>query len=207
VSALFGKKLGMTSVFDDTGVQIPCTVIEAGPCSVLKVKSTETDGYSAVQVGYEDIPERKSNKPLKGIFKKAGVAPKRYIREIRVVGAVVHKPGDTIDVSVFAPGDTVAVTGVTKGKGFQGAMRRHGFSGAQRTHGQSDRQRAPGSVGSSSYPSRVYKGMRMAGRMGGANLTVRNLRVVKVIPESNLLLIRGAVPGAVNGFVKITKIK
>jgi large subunit ribosomal protein L3 len=197
----------MTSIFDESGVQIPCTVIEAGPCSVIRVRSSESDGYAALQVGYENIHDRKINKPLRGIFGKAGVEPKRYIREIRVQGEVTNKAGDTLDVSIFTVGDIVAITGVTKGKGFQGAMRRHGFSGAQRTHGQSDRMRAPGSVGSSSYPSRVYKGMKMAGRMGGGNLTVRNLRVVKIIPESNLLLVRGAVPGAVNGLVKITKIK
>ncbi len=207
VSAIFGKKLGMTSFYDETGIQTPCTVIEAGPCSVLQVKKMETDGYTAIQVGFEEMPARNVAKPQKSRFAKAGVTPKRYVKEIRLEGETGHKTGDTIDVSVFEAGDVVAVTGVTKGKGFQGTVKRHGFGGGVRTHGQSDRLRAPGSVGSSSYPSRVYKGMRMAGRMGGANLTVRNLKVVKVIPESNLLLIRGAVPGAINGLVKIKKIK
>jgi large subunit ribosomal protein L3 len=198
----------MTSLYTDAGVQIPCTVIEAGPCTVVQVKTKDNDGYSALQIGFVDIVDRKVSKPGHGHFKKAGVKPKRHLREVRLDEAETDKKaGDTIDVSVFETGDSVSVTGITKGKGFQGGVKRHGFGGGVRTHGQSDRQRAPGSVGSSSYPSRVFKGMRMAGRMGGGRLTVRNLKVVKVIPESNLLLLQGAVPGAINGLVKISKIK
>lgn len=206
-AVLLGKKLGMTSIFDETGAQIPCTVVEAGPCTVTQVKTTENDGYDALQIGYEDIPEKKISKPLVGHFKNAKVKVKRYLEEIRIEGDGAHKKkvGDTIDVSVFTPGDSVSISGVTKGKGFQGSVKRHGFKGGVRTHGQSDRLRAPGSVGSSSYPSRVFKGIRMAGRMGGKNLTVRNLKIVKVLPESNLVLIKGAVPGSINGLVKISK--
>jgi len=196
----------MTSIFDETGTQIPCTVVEAGPCTVIQVKTRDNDGYDALQIGYEDIPDKKVTKPLSGHFKKANVKAKRHLEEVRLEGDGTDKKiGDTIDVSIFAAGDSVSVSGVTKGKGFQGSVRRHGFGGGVRTHGQSDRLRAPGSIGSSSYPSRVFKGMRMAGRMGGNNLTVRNLKIVKVIPESNLVLIKGAVPGSINGLVKITK--
>ncbi len=204
---LLGRKLGMTSIFDDNGLQIPCTVVEAGPCTVVQVKTSENDGYDALQIGYEDLPQKKVRKPLQGHYKKANVKPKRRLEEVRLKSDTIDKKiGDTIDVSVFEAGDSVSVTGVTKGKGFQGTVKRHGFAGGVRTHGQSDRLRAPGSVGSSSYPSRVFKGIRMAGRMGGKKLTVRNLKVVKVIPESNLVLIRGAVPGSINGLVRITKI-
>jgi large subunit ribosomal protein L3 len=206
-AVLLGKKLGMTSIFDDAGVQIPCTVVEAGPCTVIQVKTRENDGYNALQIGYEEVPERKVSKPVLGHFNKAKVKPMRRLEEIRLEDhGTDKKVGDTLDVTLFQTGDTVSVSGVTKGKGFQGGVRRHGFGGGVRTHGQSDRLRAPGSVGSSSYPSRVFKGMRMAGRMGGDKLTVRNLTVVKVIPESNLVLIKGAVPGAINGLVKITKL-
>jgi len=196
----------MTSIFDETGAQIPCTVVEAGPCTVIQVKTKENDGYDALQIGYEDIPEKRVTKPLSGHFKKANIKTKRHLEEVRIEdGGADKKIGDTIDVTVFAAGDSVSVSGVTKGKGFQGAIKRHGFRGGVRTHGQSDRLRAPGSVGSSSYPSRVFKGMKMAGRMGGNNLTVRNLQIVKVIPESNLVLIKGAVPGSINGLVRISK--
>lgn len=196
----------MTSLYDDAGAQIPCTVIEAGPCTVVQVKTKENDGYDALQIGFEDIADRKVVKPLKGHFQKAKVKPKRHVREVRLKDASgVKKVGETIDVTVFSIGDSVSVTGITKGKGFQGGVRRHGFGGGVRTHGQSDRLRAPGSIGSSSFPSRVFKGMRMAGRMGGKQLTVRNLKVVKIVPESNLLLVKGAVPGSINSLVKITK--
>lgn len=196
----------MTSVFDDTGAQIPCTVVEAGPCTVVQVKTKDNDGYNALQIGYDEVTERKVTKPQLGHYKKANVKPMRRLEEVRIEGDETDKKvGDTIDVSVFAAGDAVSVTGITKGKGFQGTVKRHGFSGGVRTHGQSDRLRAPGSVGQSSYPSRVFKGIRMAGRMGGNKLTVHNLTVVKVIPESNLVLIRGAVPGSINGLVRITK--
>jgi large subunit ribosomal protein L3 len=203
---LLGKKLGMTSVFDDAGAQIPCTVVEAGPCTVVQVKTKDNDGYDALQVGYGEVVERKVTKPQLGHFKKANVKPVRRLEEIRLEGNVADKKvGDTIDVTVFSAGDSVSVSGTTKGKGFQGTVKRHGFGGGVRTHGQSDRLRAPGSVGQSSYPSRVFKGIRMAGRMGGKKFTVHNLTVVKVIPESNLVLIKGAVPGSINGLVRITK--
>jgi len=206
-AVLLGRKLGMTSIFDDTGEQIPCTVIEAGPCTVVQVKTKENDGYNALQIGFEDIPARKVTKPVKGHFEKSKIKLKRHLQEVRIdTGEVDKKVGETIDVSTFEPGDKIAVTGVTKGKGFQGTVKRHGFSGGVRTHGQSDRLRAPGSIGQSSYPSRVFKGIRMAGRMGGKKITIRNLKVVKIIPETNLILIEGAVPGSINGLVKITKL-
>lgn len=206
MNGLLGKKLGMTSIFDDAGQVIPCTVIEAGPCVVTQIKTKEHDGYEAVQVGFEPKPERLVTKPLRGHFLKAGAKPLRFVREFRSNGVSELQPGQEIKVTaVFAKGDTVSVIGTSKGKGFQGVVRRHHFGGGFRTHGQSDRERAPGSIGSSSHPSRVFKGMRMAGRMGGEQVTVRNLKVVGVIPDSNLLLIRGSVPGAINGYVEIYK--
>lgn len=206
MNGLLGKKLGMTSVFDDAGHVIPCTVIEAGPCVVTQIKTKERDGYEAVQLGFGVKPDRLVNKPLKGHFAKANAKPARIVREFRGNGASDLQPGQEIKVAtVFTKGDTVSVIGKSKGRGFQGVVKRHHFGGGFRTHGQSDRERAPGSVGSSSHPSRVFKGMRMAGRMGGEQVTVRNLKVVGIIPDSNLLLIRGSVPGAINGFVEIYK--
>lgn len=207
MNGLLGKKLGMTSVFDDAGQVIPCTVIEAGPCFVTQIKTKARDGYEAVQVGFETKPERLVTKPLKGHFGKANAKPMRIVREFRGNGVSELQPGQEIKVTaVFAKGDTVSVIGTSKGRGFQGVVKRHHFGGGFRTHGQSDRERAPGSIGSSSHPSRVFKGMRMAGRMGGEQVTVRNLKVVGIIPDSNLLLIRGSVPGAINGYVEIHKI-
>ena len=206
MNGLLGKKLGMTSVFDDAGQVVPCTVIEAGPCFVTQIKTKERDGYEAVQVGFESKPPRLITTPLKGHFAKANVKPTRIVREFRGNAVSELQPGQEIKVtSVFAKGDMVSVIGTSKGRGFQGVVKRHHFGGGFRTHGQSDRERAPGSIGSSSHPSRVFKGMRMAGRMGGERVTVRNLRVVGVIPDSNLLLIRGSVPGAINGYVEIHK--
>ncbi|HCV44183.1 MAG TPA: 50S ribosomal protein L3 [Bacteroidetes bacterium] len=207
MNGLLGKKLGMTSVFDDAGQVIPCTVIEAGPCFVTQIKTKSRDGYEAVQVGFDTKPERLVTKPLKGHFGKANAKPMRIVREFRENGVSELQPGQEIKVtSVFTKGDTVSVIGTSKGRGFQGVVKRHHFGGGFRTHGQSDRERAPGSIGSSSHPSRVFKGMRMAGRMGGEQVTVRNLKVVGIIPDSNLLLIRGSVPGAINGYVEIHKI-
>jgi large subunit ribosomal protein L3 len=198
----------MTSIFDDVGQVIPCTVIEAGPCFVTHVKTLARDGYTAVQLGFESRKEKRVARPQGGHFKKAGVKPLRILREFRGDGAEEFQPGQEIRVDkVFAKGDVVSVIGTSKGRGFQGVVKRHHFGGGFRTHGQSDRERAPGSIGSSSYPSRVFKGMLMAGRMGGEQVTVRNLRVVGVIPDSNLLLIRGSVPGAVNGYLEIRKNK
>jgi large subunit ribosomal protein L3 len=198
----------MTSIFDDAGQVIPCTVIEAGPCFVTQVKTSARDGYTAVQLGFEPRKEKQVNRPRGGHFKKAGVKPLRILREFRGDGAEEFQPGQEIRVDkVFTKGDVVSVVGTSKGRGFQGVVKRHHFGGGFRTHGQSDRERAPGSIGSSSHPSRVFKGMLMAGRMGGERVTVRNLRVVGVIPDSNLLLIRGSVPGAVNGYLEIRKNK
>lgn len=207
MTGLLGKKIGMTSIFDESGQVIPCTVIEAGPCYVTQVKTKERDGYEAVQLGFEEKKERLVNKPLKGHFARANTKPMRIVREFRGNGISDLQPGQQIKVeNVFATGDLVSVVGTSKGRGFQGVVKRHHFGGGSRTHGQSDRERAPGSIGSSSFPSRVLKGMRMAGRMGGTRVTVRNLKVVGVIPDSNLLLVKGSVPGAVNGYVEIHKV-
>ncbi len=206
MNGILGKKLGMTSIFDETGQVIPCTVIEAGPCTVTQIKTKDRDGYQAVQLGFDQKPERLVNRPDRGRFAKANAKPVRLVREFRGDGTVELQPGQTVTVDkVFAKGDTVAVIGTSKGRGFQGVVKRHHFGGGFRTHGQSDRERAPGSIGSSSYPSRVFKGMRMAGRMGGERVTVRNLKVVGVIADSNILLIKGSVPGAVNGYLEIHK--
>jgi len=208
MTGLLGKKLGMTSIFDETGQVIPCTVIEAGPCYVTQIKTRERDGYEAIQLGFDAKRERLVTRPLTGHFAKAGVKPARLVREFRGNGMAELQPGQEIKVdSVFAKGDFVKVVGTSKGRGFQGVVKRHHFGGGFRTHGQSDRERAPGSIGSSSYPSRVFKGQRMAGRMGGERVTVSNLKVVGVIPDSNLLLIKGSVPGAINGYLEIHKVK
>ncbi len=207
MTGLLGKKLGMTSIFDEHGQVIPCTVIEAGPCFVTQIKTKERDGYEAVQLGFETKKERLVNKAQIGHFTKANVKPVRFVREFRGNGVSEVQPGQEIRVdAVFAKGDTVAVIGTSKGRGFQGVVKRHHFGGGSRTHGQSDRERAPGSIGSSSHPSRVFKGQRMAGRMGGEQVTVRNLKIVGVIADSNLLLIKGSVPGAVNGYLEIHKL-
>jgi large subunit ribosomal protein L3 len=203
MSGIIGKKIGMTSVFDDEGKHIPCTVIEAGPCVVTQVKTLEKDGYSAVQLAYDDMKEKSSNKPLLGHFKKAKTTPKRKLAEFHDFRQEV-KLGDTVTVEMLKDDVWLDITGVSKGKGFQGVVKRHGFSGVgQASHGQHNRERAPGSIGSSSYPSRVFKGMRMAGRMGGTNVMMISLRVVKLIPESNLLLVEGSVPGAKGSYLII----
>jgi len=207
VSGILGKKIGMTSVFDDNGISVPCTVIEAGPCFVTQIKTKDKDGYDSVQLGYDEKADRLVNQPLKGHFAKAGAKALRLLREFRNFNGVKFELGQELRVdTVFAQGDTVDVSARSKGKGFQGVVRRHHFAGVgSQTHGQSDRQRAPGSIGGSSYPSRVFKGMRMAGRMGFDNVTVRNLTVLKIIPESNLILVKGSIPGAKNTYVTITK--
>ena len=202
---LLGKKIGMTSVFGADGKNIPCTVIEAGPCVVTQLKTVEKDGYEAVQVGFQPKTEKHTNKAEMGHFKAAGVQPMAHLAEFDGFGQEV-KLGDTITVDLFKENTFVDVIGTSKGKGFQGVVKRHGFGGVgQRTHGQDDRLRAPGSVGASSYPSRVFPGMRMAGRMGGDRVTMQNLQVLKVIPEYNLLLVKGSVPGAKNSIVIINK--
>jgi large subunit ribosomal protein L3 len=196
----------MTSIFDEKGASIPCTVIEAGPCFVTQIKTKDRDGYDALQVGFVDKKEKRVNRPMAGHFKKSGVTAKRLVKEFRGVDVSKYQVGAEVSVgTVFSKGDVVSVIGTSKGRGFQGVVKRHHFGGGFRTHGQSDRERAPGSIGSSSYPSRVFKGMRMAGRMGGTRVTVKNLQVVGIIPESNIILIMGSVPGYNNSFVEIQK--
>jgi large subunit ribosomal protein L3 len=202
---LIGKKIGMTSVFDEEGKTIPCTVIEVGPCTVTQIKTVEKDGYRAVQLAYDDKKEKHTTKAMIGHFTKAKATPKRKIIELK--GFVKDwKPGDVITVDYFNDDTWLDVSGLTKGKGFQGVVKRHGFGGVGFvSHGQHNRQRAPGSVGASSYPSRVLKGMRMAGRTGGNKNKQINLRVVRIIPEENLLLLKGSVPGSKGSYLIIEK--
>ncbi|GIV57413.1 MAG: 50S ribosomal protein L3 [Rhodothermaceae bacterium] len=203
---MIGKKLGMTSVFDAAGNQLACTVIEVAPNVVTQVKTRETDGYDAVQLGYGEKKAKRTTKAMLGHFEAAGTTPKRVLKEFRDFALDVSL-GDEVRVAdLFAEGERVDVAGVSKGKGFQGVVKRHGFGGVgMQTHGQHNRQRAPGSIGASSFPSRVWKGMRMAGRMGNARVKTKNLRVVRVLPEQNLILVQGAVPGPRGGFVEIYK--
>ena len=202
---LLGKKIGMTSVFSADGKNVPCTVIEVGPCVVTQVKTVETDGYDALQLGFEDKKEKHTTCPMQGHFKKAGVTPKRHLAEFKGFDGE-YKLGDTISVDLFTESDFVDIAGTSKGKGFQGVVKRHGFGGVgQATHGQHNRQRKPGSLGASSYPSRVFPGKRLPGQMGGEQVKVLNLRVLKVIPESNLLLVKGSIPGAKGAYLTIEK--
>lgn len=205
MSGLLGKKIGMTSLFDEDGKNIPCTVIEAGPCVVTQVKTEENEGYNSVQLGFEDKKEKNVSAPLKGHFKKAGVSPKRYIKEFQ--GFENKKVGDVITaVDVLEEGEWVSVSGTSKGKGFQGVVKRHGFGGVGgQTHGQHNRLRAPGSLGAASTPSRVFKGMRMAGRTGGNKVLIENLKVMKIFADKNLVVVKGAVPGAKGSLVIIEK--
>ena len=203
MSGLIGRKIGMTSIFDENGKNIPCTVIEAGPCVVTQVRTKEVDGYEALQLGFDD--KKKANKADQGHAKKAGTAAKRRVVEFQGFEEE-YKLGDTITVEHFEEGEFVDVSGTSKGKGFQGVVKRHGFGGVgQATHGQHNRLRAPGSIGAASYPARVFKGMRMAGQMGNEKVKVQNLRVLKVVPEKNLLVVKGAVPGHKNAYVTIEK--
>ena len=205
MSGLIGKKIGMTSLFDENGKNIPCTVIEAGPCVVTQVRTNEVDGYEALQLGFDDKAEKRATKATVGHFKKAGTSPKYKVVEFQGFEEE-YKLGDSITVEYFTEGEFVDVSGTSKGKGFQGVVKRHGFGGVgQATHGQHNRLRAPGSIGAASYPARVFKGMRMAGRMGGDQVTVQNLRVVKVLPEKNVLVVKGCVPGHKNAYVTIEK--
>ena len=205
MSGLIGKKIGMTSIFDENGKNIPCTVIEAGPCVVTQVRTKAVDGYEAFQLGFDDKTEKHATKAAVGHFKKAGTSAKKKVVEFQDF-ETEFKLGDLVTVDQFNEGEFVDVQGVSKGKGFQGVVKRHGFGGVgQATHGQHNRLRAPGSVGASSYPSRVFKGMRMAGRMGGDNVTIQNLRVLKVVADKNLLLVKGCVPGHKNSYVIIQK--
>jgi large subunit ribosomal protein L3 len=203
---IIGKKVGMTSVYSAAGKNIPCTVIEAGPCVVTQVKTLEKDGYVAVQIAFGEKREKNTTQPMKGHFKKAGTTPKRFLAEFNGFESEV-KLGDVITLDkVFTEGENVGVVGTTKGKGFQGVVKRHGFAGVgEATHGQHNRLRAPGSLGASSDPSRVFKGMRMAGRTGGNRRTVENLQIVKLLPEENLIIVKGAVPGFNGATVYIVK--
>ncbi len=202
VKGLLGTKLGMTQIFDDTRA-VPVTVIKAGPCYVAQVKTVERDGYEAIQLAHLEIPERKVNKPLRGHFEKHGVRPTRYLVELRTPDAASYRPGQELRADLFAAGERVDVVGVSKGKGFAGVMKRHGFGGLAGSHGTERKHRSPGSIGACATPSRVFKGMRMAGHMGNERVTVLNLQVVQVDPERNLLLVKGAVPGPVGGLVMV----
>jgi large subunit ribosomal protein L3 len=205
MSGIIGKKIGMTSIFSANGKYIPCTVIEAGPCVVTQVKTLEKDGYASVQLGFEEKKEKHTSSAMQGHFKKASTTPKRKIVEFKHF-ETEKTLGEVVNVELFVEGDFVDVVGTSKGKGFQGVVKRHGFSGVGgSTHGQHDRQRAPGSLGASSWPSRVFKGMRMAGRLGGDRVKVQNLEVVKVIAEKNLLIVKGSIAGAKGSFVTIEK--
>ncbi|TXD82303.1 50S ribosomal protein L3 [Subsaximicrobium wynnwilliamsii] len=205
MSGLIGKKIGMTSIFDENGKNIPCTVIEAGPCVVTQVRTEEVDGYSALQLGFDDKTEKSATKAELGHAKKAGASVKRKVVEFQGFEGE-FKLGDAITVDHFIEGEFVDIAGTSKGKGFQGVVKRHGFGGVgQATHGQHNRLRAPGSIGAASYPARVFKGMKMAGRMGGERVNVENLRVYKVVPEKNLLVVKGCVPGHNNSYVIIQK--
>lgn len=207
MSGLIGKKIGMTGIYDANGKNVPCTVLEAGPCVVTQVMTKEKNGYEAIQLAYEDKKESQTNKPLKGHFAKAGTSPKKIIREFTRFEEGNRKQfGDLVTVEAFIEGEFVDVVGTSKGKGFQGVVKRHHFRGVgESTHGQHNRMRAPGSIGASSYPSRVFKGIRMAGRMGGKRVKVINLQVMKIIPEKNIIIVKGAVPGPKGSYIIVER--
>ena len=205
MSGLIGRKIGMTSIYDENGKNIPCTVLEVGPCVVTQVRTEEVDGYNAVQLGFDDKKEKQTTKALQGHFAKAGTSAKKRVIEFQGYEQE-YKLGDVLTVDLFEEGDFVDVSGTSKGKGFQGVVKRHGFAGVgQATHGQHNRLRAPGSIGAASYPARVFKGMRMAGRMGGDTVTVQNLRVIKIVADKNLIIVKGAVPGHKTSYITIQK--
>ena len=205
MSGLIGKKIGMTSLYDNLGRNVACTVLEAGPCFVSQIKTNETDGYQAIQLAYDDKNEKKVTNSESGHFKKANLNVKNKLVEFKNFDGDLNL-GDTISVENFTEGEFVDVSAISKGKGFQGVVKRHGFGGVgQATHGQHNRLRAPGSIGAASYPARVFKGMRMAGQMGNQKVKILNLRVIKVVPEKNLLILRGSVPGPKNAYVTIQK--
>ena len=206
MAGLIGKKIGMTSIYSPDGVVIPVTAIEAGPCKIVSIRNKDKDGYEALVVGFGKKKEKHLSKPEKGLFEKAKVAPASVLKEFKNFDVSAYKIGDDLTVELFAEGDSVKVSSKSKGKGFQGVVKRHGFSGVGgQTHGQHNRERAPGSIGQSSWPSRVFKGTRMAGRHGYSQVTVSNLKVVKIIPEKNIIMVKGAVPGAINSIVEINK--
>lgn len=202
---ILGKKLGMTRIFTDDGSICPVTVIQAGPCPVTQIKTQDTEGYDALQIGFETIAERKVNKPMKGHMAKAGKGNFRHLRELPMEGVAEYELGQEITVDIFAPGEKVKVTGTSKGKGFQGVMKRHHFSGSKNSHGAEHVRRATGSVGCATYPGRIWKGKRMAGQMGNARVTYSNVEIVDVRPEDNVLVVKGQVPGPTNGLVMIRK--
>ncbi len=207
MSGLLGKKIGMTSIYDASGKKVPCTVIEAGPCVVTQVKTKGKDGYDAIQIAFDDKKEKNTPKALLNHFKKAGSTPKRIVREFSRF-EVEHRKnfGEVIDVSIFTEGEFIDVQGISKGKGFQGVVKRHGFSGVgDQTHGQHNRLRAPGSIGASSYPSRVFKGTRMAGQMGNQKVKVINLEIMKIFADKNLIVVKGSVPGAKGSYLKLER--
>lgn len=207
MSGLLGQKIGMTSVYNEHGDLVPVSVIKAGPCKIVTVRTKEKDGYFALQLGFGEKKEKKTTKPVAGQFKKNQLTPAKVLREFKFTPDKEYKIGDEIKVDIFSEGEKIKVRAKSKGKGFQGVMRRHGFGGVGgTTHGQSDRLRAPGSIGASSFPSRVFKGQRMAGRTGYENVTISNLKIFKIIPEQDLILLHGAVPGAVNSIVELLKI-
>jgi large subunit ribosomal protein L3 len=206
MSGIIGKKIGMSNIFGQDGEIIPVTVIQAGPCKVVNIRTKEKNGYEALQLSFGERKDKHTSKPLAGQYKSSGLKPAKQLREFRSFNVNDYKIGDEIGATFFAEGERIKVKGKSKGKGFQGVMKRHGFSGVGgTTHGQSDRLRAPGSIGSSSYPSRVFKGMKMAGRMGFENVTISGLKVVKIVPEQNLIFVKGAVPGAINTIVELIK--
>ena len=205
MSGLIGKKIGMTSIFDEKGKNIPCTILELGPCIVSQIKTKEKDGYKSYQLSYDDKSEKQSVKSEKGHFKKTNTVPKKKILEFKGFEEDL-KLGDSLTVNHFIEGEFVDVSGISKGKGFQGVVKRHGFAGVgQSTHGQHNRLRAPGSIGAASYPARVFKGMKMAGQTGNKKVKIQNLKVLKVIPEKNLIVIKGAVPGHKNSYIIVEK--
>jgi large subunit ribosomal protein L3 len=206
MSGIIGRKMGMSSVYNNDGNIVPVTVIQAGPCQVVTIKTADKDGYQALQLGFGSRKEKNISKPVLGQYKKNNLTPSYILKEFRFPEISNYKIGDEIKVDFFKEGEKIKVRSKSKGKGFQGVMRRHGFGGVGgTTHGQSDRLRAPGSIGASSYPSRVFKGQRMAGRMGYDNVTISNLSVVKILPEQNLILVKGAVPGSINTIVELIK--
>ncbi len=205
MSGLVGKKIGMTSLFDDKGKNVPCTIIEAGPCTVTQIKNNTKDGYESLQLSFEEKKIKLTNKSLTGHFEKAKTTPKKKSMEFKGFGQDFNL-GDVINVDLFQEGEFVDISSISKGKGFQGVVKRHGFSCVgQATHGQHNRLRAPGSIGAASYPARVFKGMKMAGRMGGKKVKVLNLKIFKILPDKNIIIVKGAVPGHNNSYLKIEK--
>lgn len=207
MSGLLGQKIGMTSVYNEEGNLVPVSIIKAGPCKIVSIRTVEKDGYNSLQLGFGEVKEKRISRPVAGQFKKKELAPSKVLKEFRFPAKQEYKIGEEINVGIFAEGEKIKIRAKSKGKGFQGVMRRHGFGGVGgTTHGQSDRLRAPCSIGASSYPSRVFKGQKMAGRKGYENVTISNLLVHKIIPEQNLILVRGAIPGAINSIVELLKI-